>query len=56
MSMLKTIAKKDNGITIRKTKASDIDEDAKMVKRMLRARKSGFVNTETFLAALKSQL
>ncbi len=56
ISILKNIAKKESGITIRKVVANELEEDARMVKRMLRARKDGFVDTEGFLAKLKSQL
>ena len=56
IQILKNIAKKGNGITIRKSQLADIGEDAKMIKRMLRARKNGFVNTEAFLSKLKSGL
>ncbi len=55
LSLLKTIATKGNGITITKTSRLDIDSDTRLIKRMLRARKSGFVNTEDFLKKLKSQ-
>jgi len=56
MSLLKNIAKKGNGITIQKAEASEIDKDVRMIKRMLRARKNGFIDTEVFLTKLKSQL
>jgi hypothetical protein len=56
LSILKDIAKKESGITIRKSTINEFDSDTKMVKRMLRARKNGFVNTEEFLNKLKSQL
>ncbi len=56
LSILKSIATKGKGITIRKTLAKDIDSDARMIKKMLRARKAGFLNTEKFLTKLKSQL
>ena len=56
ISILKNIAKKGNDITIRKSELADIDEDARMVKKMLRARKGGFVDTEAFLSKLKSSL
>ena len=56
LKMLKSIAKKGKGITIKRNVLADIDEDARMVKKMLRARKDGFVNTEQFLSKLKSSL
>ena len=56
LSILKKIAKKGNGIKIQKRELTDFDEDAKMVKRMLRARKNGFVDTNTFLSKLKAGL
>ena len=56
LSLLKNIATKGNGIIIRKATSADIEDDTRMVKRMLRARKTGFVNTEKFLAKLNSQL
>ena len=49
LSILKNIASKGKGITIRKNLSNDIDTDARMIKKMLRARKTGFVNTEKFL-------
>ena len=56
LSILKNIATKGNGITIRKASSPDINEDARMVKKMLLAKKMGFVNTKKFLEKLKSQL
>lgn len=56
LSILKNIARKESGITIKKVLMNELEEDAKMVKRMLRARKNGFVGTEEFLTKLKSQL
>ena len=56
MNLLKDLAAKENGITIHKSDANEFDVDSKMIKRMLRARKNGFINTEEFLVKLKSQL
>lgn len=56
LSLLKNIAKKENGITIHKSHVNELDADTKMIKQMLRARKNGFVDTEEFLNKLKSQL
>ena len=56
LSILKNIAKKESGITIKKVLLNELVEDTKMVKRMLIARKKGFVDTEEFLTKLKSQL
>lgn len=56
LSLLKNIAKKESGITIRRAHVNELDADAKMIKRMLRARKNGFIDTEEFLNKLKSQL
>ncbi len=56
MTLLKDLAKKENGVKIHHSPIKDLDEDSKMVKRMLRARKSGFIDTEDFLVKLKSQL
>ena len=56
LSMLRNIAAKGNGIRIRRTSSFDISEDARMVKKMLIAKKMGFVNTGKFLEKLKSQL
>ena len=47
---------KESGITIRKSPINELESDSKMVKRMLRARKNGFVDTEIFLRKLNSQL
>jgi hypothetical protein len=56
LSILKSIAKKKDGITIKKVLLNELKEDTKMVKRMLQARKNGFIDTGEFLAKLKSQL
>jgi len=56
MTLLKDLAKKENGITIRRSQIDEFESDTKMVKRMLRARKSGFIDTDGFLIKLKSQL
>ena len=56
LSILKNIAKEESGITIRKSTVNEFDADNKMIKRMLRARKNGFVDAEEFLNKLKSQL